>query len=294
MIGKSYLPAVIPPKPPVFEPELIPAGGQNAGGSGVWERFKKEFVELAMGAGSAFGFAAKMHLIEAAAAFNANLNAHGSQCQGIPPRFGDLGGRLGSYNVFTSRDFRELFYRAGNLSTLTRRFATQKGASATVSGRLGLAAGVAGFAAGIPTAAFSMGNDQIDQQKRFAQFSAPVASNYAQSDFRRMIREMKVGNQIADSNRSLLRALDNIKDEVAPIGAGLINLTNEILTPILNYVAEGVKAVKQFAGVQEAPMPINPWVGMFRVLADAAEANPRMRGALKPKALGNPKQGGPN
>lgn len=115
------------------------------------------------------------------------------------------------------------------------------GAGAFAASPLGqvavVAAGVAAALVGLGVAAERLGRSLLESQRHLADSSAAMAVVFAQSDVRRVMREMRAGNEQAGTAGFLARGIDNLADALQPILSLLANIGNVLGGLFANIMA---------------------------------------------------------
>lgn len=120
--------------------------------------------------------------------------------------------------------------RIGGMATVA---AGEAGAALGAAGAvLGAVGAVVGFGAALITAAFAvrdMGRSALEAQRHLAQVSPSMAQVFAQSDYRKIIREQNEGERLAESAKFLAQHLDDLSDELSEVKVVLMKILNYLL-----------------------------------------------------------------
>ena len=137
-----------------------------------------------------------------------------------------------------------------------------KGAQAAGGAVGGAAGGAVGGAAGGIAALAVAGyeahkalvgwtNAAFDSMRKLGEVNAQIAGIEAIRESREIVRNNRMGSEVADSAERLMEAEDRRKDATAPIEAAFTNLQNNVLAtmnelaaPILEGIGEGVKLLQ--------------------------------------------------
>lgn len=285
MIGQSMLPAVIPPRSPAIVPEHIPASQPGIGaGNGD---FRRKFLDLMEEAGEILGRTAAKRFIADTRGIVFGVQGSGGGANPTPtptdPKTPRLS--LSQANVFAAHSFRQLVDQSRMIARFTRDTAKMQGWSPMQSAKAGMAAGAVAGAVGLPSATYFTGRAMANQQRQYADVSPSLAANYMISDMRKMIREMRLGQGIAGTNREMLAQLDRMSSHLAIIEKFVTNTANIAVASIVRPMNNILDWIKERFGIKEDAAGLNLWAGALQAHARDQELNDQDRRRIDPNAI---------
>jgi hypothetical protein len=284
MIGQGMLPPNAPSPPSSNQPSGIPT---TTASLVITSDFQKAFLLLMADAGEVMGKAAAKEL----AAIQFTVGGGSTPAPSPPPQVNDGMTKFrpppGNINTLTSHSFRQLIERTANATRYGEAYAKFQGAKSEDARSLGRGLGALAAPLGIPSAAYFTGRALTGNERKHSEYSPSLAANYAISDVRRIFREIKLGEGVANTNRDLLKEVDRMSDSIAVIEKMLTNVANSLLTPVLRNLNQAIDWAKQKFGMQDEPVPMTPWQIAINQAALAQEARDAQARKLNPKAMLN-------
>lgn len=266
--GGTY-PFPNPPKP-TFPVEIVPpskgfgGGSHDLGGGKGYANFSGQFLRLMTEAGERLGKAAAAEIEKV----QLRIEGGGSGGTGFSNRpDGTPRSRAVPGDGFAMLQF-------------------ARAAGIPGAGMLGMAGPVAlGVLAAKLVNFPSSVDSQLNEQRHLGRVSPSIASAFAQSDARDLMRDLRIGEAVAPGVRDLTKARGDFKDTVSgPLGVAWDNWWNKAYTNFLNdmqkILAPGVKK----ALGELSTDAVNPWIdrmdrlaGIQQIKADDAARRQQMK-----------------